>query len=503
MLNRIGGDAGSGCTGRTGSRRPRAIEAVCVAAAVVGLTVAQLFRQSGVHSWDTVWAEDGKYFFNGTNHLGDLFHQQAGYLQLTGRIFGLGGARGPDRRRRDLLHAGGAALTSLMAAAVWYFSESLVTSRVLRAVLALQVVLLPALLLEQVANGVNAMWAVVYVLWWALVYRPRHTVGVVGAALVVVLAACSNSLALVFLPLAAVLAWRRPGRYRIVAGAYAVGCLVQGVVILTSPATETAPHRVVDFPGIFSIRVLASMVVGEQWVGDAWSALGWGLAGGGRRRHRAGCSDWRRRGRGEARVLGIVAVAYAVLLYFAELWVRGSLGMRIGSDYHSFGARYSSLSIWLTTAGLVLLVSSVARARVVRAAVAVLVAWFVVTSIGGFRGATPRSPGPGWKTSVVQARAAVRGCRPGATRGRAVPVRHHALVRRAELSDAGSGWCGDHHAQCAADALPCARNDCRARPHRVGVRAQGTSSAVRPRRRSRSTSRWRTSATSTWGTRAR
>jgi hypothetical protein len=386
------------------ARRHRAIEAVCVAGAVVGLTVAQLFRQTGVHSWDTVWAEDGKYFFNGTNHLGDLLHQQAGYLQLTGRIFGLGAHAVPIDDVAIFYALGGAALTSVMAAAVWYFSETLVTSRVLRVVLALQVVLLPAMLLEQVANGVNSMWAVVYALWWALVYRPRHTVGVVGAASVAVLAACSNSLALVFLPLAAVLAWRRPGRYRIVAAAYAVGCLVQGIVILTSPAAETAPHRTVDFPGIFSIRVLASMVVGEQWVGDAWSALGWGLAAVAILVTACWLLALAWRGRGEARVLGLVAVGYAVLLYCAELWVRGSLGMRIGSEYHTFGARYSSLSIWLTTAGLVLLVSSVRSARLVRVVVVVIVVWFGVTSIAGFRGTTPRSQGPGWKTSVAQAR---------------------------------------------------------------------------------------------------
>ena len=45
------------------ARMRRALEAGCVAVAVVGLTIAQLFRQTGVHSWDTVWAEDGKYFF--------------------------------------------------------------------------------------------------------------------------------------------------------------------------------------------------------------------------------------------------------------------------------------------------------------------------------------------------------------------------------------------------------------------------------------------------------
>ncbi len=388
------------------SRRARTIEAACVAAAVVVLTVAQLFRQTGVHSWDTVWAEDGKYFFNGTNHLGDLFHEYAGYLQLTGRAIGLGAHAVPIDDVAIFYALAGAALTSLMAAAVWYFSESLVHSRVLRAVLALQVVLLPAMLLEQVANGVNAMWAVLYALWWALVFRPRHAVGVVGASVVVVLAACSNSLALVFLPLAAVLAWRRPGRYRIVAGAYAVGCLVQGVVILGAPAAETAPHRAVDLPGIFSIRVLASMVVGEQWVDHAWSALGWGLAVVVVAVTAAWLLGLAVRGKGEARALGLVAVAYAVLLYFAELWVRGSLGMRIGPEYHSFGARYSSLSIWLMTAGLGLLVSSVGSARLVRVVLAAIVVWFAVTSVAGFRGTTPRSQGPGWKTSVAEARVA-------------------------------------------------------------------------------------------------
>ena len=308
-----------------------------VAASVAVLTIAQLFRQTGVHSWDTVWAEDGKYFFNGTNSVGDLFHQQAGYLQLTGRLFGLGAHVVRIDDVAIFYAVGGAALTSLMAAAVWYFSEPLVTSRVLRVVLALQVVLLPAMLLEQVANGVNAMWAVLYAGWWALVYRPRHTVGVVGASLVAVLAACSSSLALVFLPVAAVLAWRRPGRYRILAAAFGVGCVVQAVVTLGAPEVESSAHHAGDLPGIFSIRVLGSMLVGEQWVGDVWSAIGWGLAA----LTVAVTVGWlvvlAVRGKGEARVLGLVAVGYAVLLYFGELWVRGSVVMRIGSEYHSFG----------------------------------------------------------------------------------------------------------------------------------------------------------------------
>jgi len=104
-------------------------------------------------------------------------------------------------------------------------------------------------------------------------------------------------------------------------------------------------------------------------------------------------------------------VGYAVFLYFGELWVRGSVVMRIGSEYHSFGARYSSLSIWLLTAGLVLLVSSTANVRVVRLAAVVIVVWFGITSIAGFRGTTPRSHGPGWKTSVELGRQA---CRDGA-----------------------------------------------------------------------------------------
>src|SRR6476659_2977221 len=129
------------------ARTRRAVEAGCVAVAVAGPTAAQLFRQPGVHSWDTVWAEDGKYFFNGTNSVGDLFHHYAGYLQLTGRLFGLGAHIVPIDDVAIFYAAVGAALTSLMAAAVWYFAEELVTSRVLRSLLALQVVLLPAMLL--------------------------------------------------------------------------------------------------------------------------------------------------------------------------------------------------------------------------------------------------------------------------------------------------------------------------------------------------------------------
>ena len=54
----------------------------------VATVFAELFRQTGVPSWETVWAEDGRGFYGGTRNAGDLLDEHAGDMQLTGRTIG-------------------------------------------------------------------------------------------------------------------------------------------------------------------------------------------------------------------------------------------------------------------------------------------------------------------------------------------------------------------------------------------------------------------------------
>jgi hypothetical protein len=91
------------------------------------------------------------------------------------------------------------------------------------------------------------------------------------------------------------------------------------------------------------------------------------------------------------------------------LWGRGTVGLRIGREYHSLGNRYSVLAIWFLTSGLVILLAGARlRATVMRVAVTLVVVQFAVVSVAGFRGPNPRSSGPKWEPSVAVAR---RKCR--------------------------------------------------------------------------------------------
>jgi hypothetical protein len=380
-------------------------EPLIVGVVFVVSIAAQLLRQTGERSWRTVWAEDGRVFYGGTHDLSDLLSPHAGYMQLPGRTLGLIAQLVPIGDLSLFYAFAGATVTSLCALAVWYFSEELIGSVWLRAVLALQLVLLPTLLLEQLANGVNTLWAVLFAGWWALLYLPRRRAQVVAPAAVVAVAAMSSALAFAFVPVAAVLAWRRAGLYRIVAVAFAAGCVVQAAVALgASDDTVRGAGHLGDLPGVFSTRVLASMLVGEQWVDDGWQALGWGLGVLAAVIFVVVLVVVLRRSRGEAAALGVVSIVYGAGLYCLAVWGRGTVMMRIPDTYNSIGNRWSSLAIWFITSGVVLCIAGNPRAVFIRWATIATVGWFVVVSVAGFRGSNPRSPGPDWQPSVESAR---------------------------------------------------------------------------------------------------
>ena len=377
-----------------------------VAVVFVASVIAQLFRQTGVRSWQTVWAEDGRVFYGGTHGLGDLVKPHAGYMQLAGRTLGLMAHAVPIDDVAIFYAVAGAVVTSLAALAVWCFAEQLVPSPWLRAVVALQVVLLPVLILEQVANGVNTLWAVTFAGWWALLYQPRRRSQAIAPAIVAGVATLSSVLALTFLPVAAWLAWRRSWPYRAVAATFTAACAIQLLVIVnTTDDTVNGAHHLHDLPGLFAVRVLASLFMGEQWVDDGWKALGWTLGWLAAIAFVAILVIVGRRSRNEPRRLGVVSLGYAGFLYCAVVWVRGTEMMRIPDVYNSIGNRYAALAMWLLVSGIVLLIVGTPSPVLVKWATVTVVAWFALVSVAGFSGRNPRSNGPAWKPSVAAARA--------------------------------------------------------------------------------------------------
>jgi hypothetical protein len=389
-------------------RQASAVAGYAIGATVfVAVAASQLFRQTGEASWRTVWAEDGHIFHDGTSSVADLLHPYAGYAQLTGRVIGLVGHLFPIASLARYYAAAGALGTTLAALAVWHFARRLVQPWPLRLVLALSVAFLPTLVLEQTANGVNTLWAALFAGWWALLYQPRTRVDAIPGAAVASFAALSSALALLYVPFAALLAVkRRDAPSRIVFVAFVACAAVQGVVMLSATdATPTFPSHLRDVPRIYTVRVLGSMLVGEQWVGDVWQGMG-----------RAfpilsvlviatvvvfltiRCRDpWR--------CLGLLTIAYSAVMYVVPVWLRGTEQLRIpDGGYFSIGNRYSSLSIWFLLSGIALLTSASRSVTVRRVTTAVIVLQFVVVAVPGYRGTNPRSAGPEWQQTVGAAR---------------------------------------------------------------------------------------------------
>jgi hypothetical protein len=219
-----------------------------VAAVALGALV-MLARIGGRPAWDSVYAEDpGVYLPAALAHPWHLLQSYGGYLQLVPRLIGQVAALLPIRHASAVFAAGGALVASACGLFAYHASAGHVSSRWLRILLGLSVVLLPVAQLEIADNGVNSIWYLLVALFWAALWRPRTAAGAAAAAVVAFAAAASSSLALLFAPLfaaRAVVVPRRPREQAATAG-WALGCLLQVVAILASHLSRFTPHNPVN-----------------------------------------------------------------------------------------------------------------------------------------------------------------------------------------------------------------------------------------------------------------
>ena len=391
-------------------------------AAVLALAALQAFRQRGVHAWDTIWAEDGPIFYQGTRSLGSLFHTYSGYLELVPRTLGWIVNRVPVDQVSRAITVTAALTTALCGLAVYAFSGTLVRSPWLRVVLGVSVAVLPAALYENLNSITNVIWPLLFANFWALLAVPTNRRRSVLGATVCVLSALSSVLALLYLPVTALLAWKRRDREsRIVFVAFFVAAAVQGLFVLTandqSPKGTTHPA---DLLPIYSVRVLGSGFLGEDWLGRAWNHLGFGVGAiaGAAAVVGVGLLLWRTRG--TRRCLGALAIGQSVFTYAIAIALRGSDGFKlIPDDFVPTGARFATLALWLLLSGVAILLTGARLPAVVRQVCIVLfVAWFAVLAVHDFRGVNSRSDGPSWAAGVAAAHASCR----DAPAGRVVEV---------------------------------------------------------------------------------
>ncbi len=375
---------------------------ILVQVAVVALgALVMLTRYSGRPAWDSVWAEDpGIYLPWALAHPWHLLQSYGGYLQLLPRLIGQVAALVPIRAASVAFAVSGAVVASACGLFAYHASAGQISSRWLRALVGLSVVLLPVAQLEIADNGVNTIWYLLVALFWAALWRPRTRTGAAVAAVVAFAAAASTSLALLFAPLfvaRAIAVPRRPREHAATAG-WALGSLLQVLVILTSHLSRFRPHNPFNAVLYYAHEVLLP-------------ALGWHISW--HLRHILGVNG------ATALVGGLIVIVLAVAVvtqpgrsrvFVLTATATGLVFTAVTSSLAwggpvqrvtvrvEHGARYSTLPILLLDAALIVAVDSYARRWWPRpravAAVAVLVAVLAAGWATDFRYPVRRYAGP-------------------------------------------------------------------------------------------------------------
>ena len=351
-----------------------------VALVALGALV-MLVRIGGRPAWHSVYAEDtGIYLPQAIAHPWHLLQSYGGYLQLVPRLIGQVATLVPIRDASVVFAAGGAVVASACGLFAYHASAGQVSSRWLRALIGLSVLLLPVAQLEIADNGVNTIWYLLVALFWAALWRPRTRGGAALAAVVAFAAAASTSLSLLFLPLfaARVIALPRRLREHAATAGWALGAALQAVIILTSHLSRLHPHNPVNAVLYYAHEVVLP-------------ALGWHLSW--HLRHLLGATGAAvlvgvlifvvlaaavLTQPGRSRMFILAAVAYGLLFTaFTSGFAWGGPQQRVTVRVEH-GARYSTLPILLLDAALIVAVDGYARRWWPRpkaiAAVAVLVA---------------------------------------------------------------------------------------------------------------------------------
>jgi hypothetical protein len=378
-------------------------------AVVAAGAVVMLARFGGRPPWESVYAEDpGIYLPAALAHPWHLLQSYGGYLQLVPRVIGQIAALLPVKHASVAFAVGGALVASAVGVFVYYASDGIVSSRWLRVLLGLSVVLLPVAQLEIADNGVNTIWYLLVALFWAALWRPRTRAGAGVAAVMAFAAAVSTSLALVFAPLFVARAIVVPRRLRehVATAGWALGSLVQLLVIVTSHTSRLTPHNPLNAV-IYYTREVLLPTIGWHLSWHLRDAIGVNAAAalvGGLILIVLAAAVVTQPGRSRAFVITAVLTGL-VFTAITSAFAWGGPGQAV-TVRMEHGARYSTLPILLLDAALIVAVDVCARRWWPRpkaiVAVAVLVAVLAAGWATDFRYPVRRDAGRGsaWKTTA-------------------------------------------------------------------------------------------------------
>ena len=236
--------------------------------ALVGLSVVLLLRQSGVGATNTMWAEDGAVFYRDAlthSAASNLVRTYNGYIQLLPRLIFEVIRFVPLSDVAFVVAATGAALVAGLSLVVFRSSASHIRSPLLRSLLVAAMILLPVSPNELLDNVVNVSWWMIFASFWLLIWRPRSWSGRAVAGIVCFLAAASDPIVTLLLPITIlrVVALRRASENTATIGLLA-GIFFQLAVIATSHSSSSyqTGGSWLDLVRTFGVRIGLAAVTG-------------------------------------------------------------------------------------------------------------------------------------------------------------------------------------------------------------------------------------------------
>jgi hypothetical protein len=304
--------------------------------------------------------------------------------------------------------------------------------------------LLPIATAELLDNMVNLPWWLFFAAFWALLWRPRTTAGMVAAGALCFLATASEPLVALFVPLALVRGLvLRPLREHAATAGLVVGLVYQGVARLVSGGKSFTPAALHGIGQDYAERAGLSSFAGMRaadWLmshsATAAVALGAVIA----------CAivaaGLTARDQG-VRAFTVAATVFSVVCFVVPIWLRGVSAL-LETSALAEGSRYQAVPLLLLISIVMVVAGHLARPRPAEAPLsppghtvagparlarrpgrngtAVVVACavlFLPTWVADFRDANLRSEGPAWPVQVSRA---VASCRDSHTRTATVRI---------------------------------------------------------------------------------
>jgi hypothetical protein len=390
------------------------------------VVVLALARQTGFPATETLWAEDGVIFYSqAVAHpvVETLARSYNGYGQLVPRLLVQLTGLVPLRDVPTVVALAGALGLASLSCLVFHMARGHIVSAGLRALLAGAMVLLPLAVVEMLDNLVNLPWWIFFAAFWALLWRPPSRGGWLVAGLVCLLAAASEPLVGLLLPLVAVRALAlRHWRDNSGAVGLVLGLVYQLAVVLGAHGRPFTRNGLASIPAAFGARVGLGWLTGLRatdavvsWSRPVAEILGGvvfvvlvvaGLRLGDRR----------------ARAFIVTVAVLAPMCFAVPVWLRGSGPYMQTAKSVGYAGRYAATPMLMLISAVLVLAGQLSaqprkgpehrharsspRQRL--SALAMCCVLLVPGWVSDFRDSNGRTRGPTWESRLPSALAECR-----------------------------------------------------------------------------------------------